>query len=64
MNILHRDLKTQNIFLTKHEIIKVGDLGIARALQSANDLATTLVGTPYYMSPEIFERKPYGPKVS
>ena len=29
-NILHRDLKTQNIFLTKNKIIKVGDLGIAR----------------------------------
>ena len=29
-NIMHRDLKTQNIFLTKNRIIKVGDLGIAR----------------------------------
>ncbi|RUS91961.1 hypothetical protein EGW08_000174 [Elysia chlorotica] len=53
-NILHRDLKTQNIFLTKSKIIKVGDLGIARVLDSAGDMATTLIGTPYYMSPELF----------
>ncbi|CAF4479113.1 unnamed protein product [Rotaria socialis] len=61
-SILHRDLKTQNIFLTKNEIVKVGDLGIARVLESGNDLATTIIGTPYYMSPEIFSNKPYGQK--
>ncbi|CAF0791627.1 unnamed protein product [Adineta steineri] len=61
-NILHRDLKTQNVFLTKNEIVKVGDLGIARVLDSGNDFATTIIGTPYYMSPEIFSQKPYGPK--
>ncbi|XP_065058314.1 serine/threonine-protein kinase Nek4-like isoform X1 [Rhopilema esculentum] len=58
-NILHRDLKTQNIFLTKSKIIKVGDLGIARVLESTSDMATTLIGTPYYMSPELFSNKPY-----
>lgn len=62
-SILHRDLKTQNIFLTKNEIVKVGDLGIARVLESGNDLATTIIGTPYYMSPEIFSHVPYGQKV-
>jgi serine/threonine protein kinase len=56
-------LKTQNIFLTKNEIVKVGDLGIARVLDSGNDLATTIIGTPYYMSPEIFSNIPYGQKV-
>ncbi|CAF1091671.1 unnamed protein product [Adineta ricciae] len=61
-SILHRDLKTQNIFLTKNEIVKVGDLGIARVLDSGNDLATTIIGTPYYMSPEIFSHQPYGQK--
>ncbi|CAF2752766.1 unnamed protein product [Rotaria sp. Silwood2] len=61
-NILHRDLKTQNIFLTKNDVVKVGDLGIARVLKSGNEFATTMVGTPYYMSPEIFSRKPYGQK--
>ncbi|ESO88881.1 hypothetical protein LOTGIDRAFT_219034 [Lottia gigantea] len=61
-NILHRDLKTQNIFLTKSKIIKVGDLGIARVLDSSNDMATTLIGTPYYMSPELFSNKAYNHK--
>ncbi|RDD44562.1 Serine/threonine-protein kinase Nek4 [Trichoplax sp. H2] len=61
-NILHRDLKTQNIFLTKHDIIKVGDLGIARVLEGSWDLATTRVGTPYYMSPELFSNQPYNHK--
>lgn len=47
-SILHRDLKTQNIFLTKFEMIKLGDLGIARILDNNGaDLATTVIGTPY-----------------
>lgn len=61
-NILHRDLKTQNIFLTKTNIIKVGDLGIARVLENQNDMASTLIGTPYYMSPELLSNKPYNHK--
>ncbi|KAG1683871.1 Serine/threonine-protein kinase Nek4 [Nymphon striatum] len=61
-NILHRDLKTQNIFLTKSKIIKLGDFGIARVLDSTCQMATTLIGTPYYMSPEIFTNKPYNHK--
>ncbi|KAF7659760.1 hypothetical protein LDENG_00293190 [Lucifuga dentata] len=61
-NILHRDLKTQNIFLTKTNIIKVGDLGIARVLENQNDMASTLIGTPYYMSPELFSNKSYNHK--
>ncbi|XP_062400453.1 serine/threonine-protein kinase Nek4 [Sardina pilchardus] len=60
--ILHRDLKTQNIFLTKTNIIKVGDLGIAKVLENQNDMASTLIGTPYYMSPELFSNKPYNHK--
>lgn len=61
-HILHRDLKTQNIFLTKSKIIKLGDLGIARVLESNCDMATTMIGTPYYMSPELFSNKPYNHK--
>mmetsp|Transcript_17043 Transcript_17043/g.36817 ORF Transcript_17043/g.36817 Transcript_17043/m.36817 type:complete len:694 (-) Transcript_17043:512-2593(-) len=58
-NILHRDLKTQNIFLTKEGNIKLGDFGISRPLNSTLDLASTLIGTPYYMSPEVMSSMPY-----
>ncbi|XP_015671348.1 serine/threonine-protein kinase Nek4 [Protobothrops mucrosquamatus] len=61
-HILHRDLKTQNVFLTRSNIIKVGDLGIARVLENQHDMASTLIGTPYYMSPELFSNKPYSYK--
>ncbi|XP_012886177.1 PREDICTED: serine/threonine-protein kinase Nek4 [Dipodomys ordii] len=61
-HILHRDLKTQNVFLTRTNIIKVGDLGIARVLENNSDMASTLIGTPYYMSPELFSNKPYNYK--
>ncbi|XP_045128415.1 serine/threonine-protein kinase Nek4-like isoform X3 [Portunus trituberculatus] len=60
--ILHRDLKTRNIFLTRSGLIKLGDFGIARILGSSHDMATTLVGTPYYMSPELFAGLPYNHK--
>lgn len=61
-HILHRDLKTQNVFLTRTNIIKVGDLGIARVLENHCDMASTLIGTPYYMSPELFSNRPYNYK--
>lgn len=60
--ILHRDLKTQNIFLTKKDMIKLGDFGIARVLHNTNELAKTAIGTPYYLSPEICENRPYNNK--
>ncbi|XP_061428991.1 serine/threonine-protein kinase Nek4-like [Lethenteron reissneri] len=61
-SILHRDLKTQNIFLTRGDVIKVGDLGIARVLDEPAAMANTLIGTPYYMSPELFQNQPYNYK--
>jgi NIMA (never in mitosis gene a)-related kinase len=60
--ILHRDLKTQNIFLTSKGEIKIGDFGIARVLQHTYDCANTAIGTPYYLSPEICQEKPYNQK--
>ena len=57
--ILHRDLKTQNIFLTSNGKIKLGDFGIARVLNNTMECARTLVGTPYYLSPELCMEKPY-----
>lgn len=59
--ILHRDLKPQNIFL-RFERIQLGDFGIAKMLDSTQDIATTCIGTPYYMAPEVFKSKPYSYK--
>jgi NIMA (never in mitosis gene a)-related kinase len=59
--ILHRDIKTLNIFLNKDETVKIGDLGVAKVL-NANDFAHTMVGTPFYLSPELCEEKPYNEK--
>uniref|UniRef100_A0A8C5H975 non-specific serine/threonine protein kinase n=1 Tax=Gouania willdenowi TaxID=441366 RepID=A0A8C5H975_GOUWI len=60
--ILHRDIKSQNIFLTKEGTVQLGDFGIARVLNSTVELARTCIGTPYYLSPEICENKPYNNK--
>ena len=57
--ILHRDLKSQNIFCTKKGIIKLGDFGIARVLSNTRSKAKTVVGTPYYLSPEIIKSESY-----
>ena len=59
-NILHRDLKAANIFLSSKGIIKLGDFGIAKVLDSTEEQARTQIGTPYYLSPEICESLPYG----
>ncbi|XP_068798576.1 serine/threonine-protein kinase Nek1 isoform X18 [Struthio camelus] len=60
--ILHRDIKSQNIFLTKDGTVQLGDFGIARVLNSTVELARTCIGTPYYLSPEICQNKPYNNK--
>lgn len=57
--IIHRDLKLQNIFLTRHGQVKLGDFGIARVLCHTREIARTVVGTPYYISPEIINNNPY-----
>lgn len=61
-NILHRDLKTQNIFLNKNGQIKLGDFGVSKILLHSYDNAKTGIGTPYYLSPEIVSGRPYNSK--
>ncbi|XP_062070765.1 serine/threonine-protein kinase Nek11 [Lepus europaeus] len=59
--ILHRDLKSKNIFL-KNNRLKIGDFGVSRLLMGSCDLATTLTGTPHYMSPEALKHQGYDTK--
>lgn len=66
--ILHRDLKSANVFLTKSASsqrsfeVKIGDLGVAKLLETSTAFAQTIVGTPYYLSPELCSDKPYRDK--
>uniref|UniRef100_A0A7M4E5X7 non-specific serine/threonine protein kinase n=1 Tax=Crocodylus porosus TaxID=8502 RepID=A0A7M4E5X7_CROPO len=60
--VLHRDIKSKNIFLTQNGKVKLGDFGSARLLKNATAYACTYVGTPYYVPPEIWENMPYNNK--
>ncbi|XP_031195098.1 serine/threonine-protein kinase Nek3 isoform X2 [Mastomys coucha] len=60
--VLHRDIKSKNVFLTHNGKVKLGDFGSARLLSSPMAFACTYVGTPYYVPPEIWENLPYNNK--
>lgn len=52
-------MKTSNIFLTRSGTLKIGDFGISKVLENSIDSASTMVGTPFYMSPEVCENRSY-----
>jgi serine/threonine protein kinase len=61
-NIIHRDIKPSNIFLDQNDNIKIGDLGISTIFEK-HSMIKTVIGTPYYMSPELFKHNNYSIKV-
>jgi len=60
--VIHRDIKTQNVFLTGNNTVKIGDFGISKVLETTCQNANTVVGTPYYMAPEACKSEPYTSK--
>lgn len=61
--IIHRDLKTLNVFIAKdYQTYKIGDLGVSRQVSEFTELVNTFYGTPLYLSPELIENKAYNEK--
>lgn len=56
-NICHRDIKVANCFLAEDGSVKVGDMNVSKRLKKGQ--LQTQIGTPYYMSPEIWNNRPY-----
>jgi len=59
-HVVHRDINPSNIMLDAQGYVKLAGFGVAKKLQAANGRATTLVGTPHYMSPEVIRGRGYG----
>ena len=57
--ILHRDLKCQNILISKSGALKIGDFGVSKILANSLMKAKTVIGSPFYLSPEVCQSQEY-----
>ena len=62
-NIIHRDIKCLNLFISKENVIKIGDMGVSKIVSSLSALNCSKVGTPLFLAPELIKQVPYDYKV-